>query len=202
MPTLLRGTALGLIALVLSSPQATSADREWTDLLAQNLKGWSRSEVGRTPWRMTVEGTLLCERGNELLVPDREFADGTLKFEYRFRTNGEKKGFKAAVWVRRSTQGTGCRVALGDDCGTLSASFQAASDRTKTVEEKPLAKAAKPAGEWNEVRFVLAGRTVNVFVNDKQVASFSQCDTNEGLIALEAEGSTIEFRELMWKGGK
>jgi hypothetical protein len=145
---------------------------------------------------------MVCEKGNEFIMPDQEFGDGTLRFEYRFRTNGEKKGFKAAVWPRRTSQGTGCRVALGDDCGTLSATFQAASDRTKAVDEKPIAKAAKAAGEWNEVRIVLAGRTVNVFVNDKQVSSFSQCDTTQGLIAFEAEGSTVEFRDVLWKNGK
>lgn len=202
MRTLLHGMALALSALLISSPKAYSADREWTDLLTHNLRDWSRSEVGRSPWRLTADGTLVCDRGNEFIVPDREFADGTLKFEYRFRTNGEKKGFKAAVWARRTTEGSGCRIALGDNCGTLSATFQGASDRTKSVEEKPGANAAKPAGEWNQVRIVLEGRAVNVFVNEKQVASFSNCDTSQGLIAFEDEGSVVEFREILWKNGK
>lgn len=202
MRTLLHGIALGLTAFLFSSTKANSTDREWTDLLGHNLRGWSRSEVGRSPWRLTAEGSLVCEKGNEFIMPDQEFGDGTLKFEYRFRTNGEKKGFKAAVWPRRTTEGNGCRVALGDDCGTLSATFQGSSDRTKSIEEKPIQNAAKPAGEWNQVRIVLSGRTVNVFVNEKQVASFSNCDTTQGLIAFEGQGSIVEFREVLWKSGK
>jgi len=202
MRTLLLGLWIALIATQYSPPRAMSAEREWTDLLAHNLRDWTRTGDGKNPWRLTAEGSLVCEKGNELYTPDREFADGTFKFEYRFRPNGEKTGFKAAVWARQSRNGFGCRVALGDNCGALSATFQGASDRTKSLEEKPLTKAARPIGEWNQVLVVLEGRMVNVSVNDKLVASFSQSDTTKGLISLEAEGSTVEFRDVMWKNGK
>jgi hypothetical protein len=201
MRALLLGLSISLVATLSSTTQVIGAD-QWTDLLARNLKDWSRTGDSKNPWRLTAEGGLVCEKGHELYMPDREFGDGTLKFEYRFRANGEKKGFKAAVWARRTIHGNGCRVALGDDCGSLSASFQAASDRTKTIEEKPSEHAAKPIGEWNQVRVVLQGRTVIVFINEKQVAAFSQSDSTKGMIAFEGEGSIVEFREVLWKNGK
>lgn len=201
MRPMLFALAIALTASLFSTPRTTAADRNWTNLLSRNLRDWSRSGEGKNPWRVAPEGTLVCEKGNGFLMPDHEFGDGTLKFEYRFRPNGEKKGFKAAVWARRTNQGGGCRVSLGDDCGALSASFQGASDRTKFIEDKPLANAARPIGEWNEVRMELDGRTVNVFINELLVASFSNCDSTTGLIALEAEDSVIEFREVMWKNG-
>ena len=41
-----------------------------------------------------------------------------------------------------------------------------------------------------------------MWINGREVASFNQCDTNQGLIALEVEGSAIEFRRMMWKETK
>ena len=193
---------IGLAAAVLTAPRALSQDNEWTDLFGRDLKDWSRSGTGASPWRMTTDRTLTCERGTEVYIPEREFFDGTLKFEYRFRPNGEKNGYKAAVWARRTLHETGFRVALGDDCGTMTAVFQGGSDRTKMLEEKPAENAAKLIGEWNQVRISLEGRSATVYINDKQVASFSQCDSIRGLIALEADGSEVEFRNVWWKDGK
>jgi hypothetical protein len=200
MRTLLITALIGLAAAILSTPRAKSQEGEWVDLFANDLRDWSRSEGGRNPWRMTTARSLYCEReAAEMYIPEREFADGTFKFEYRFRPTGEKTGYKAAVWARRTLEQTGCRIALGDNCGSLSATFQGASDRVKTLEEKPAVNPKREPGEWNQVRIVLAGKSVTVFVNDKEVVSFNQCDTNRGLIALEAEGVEVEFRDVKWK---
>lgn len=202
MRTLVSTLMFGLASALISSPPAASQDNEWVDLLGRDLKDWSRSGTGPTPWRFSTDRSLSCEGANEIYIPEREFCDGTLKFEFRFRPNGEKKGFKAAVWARRTLHDSGCKFALGDDCGAMNAVFQGGSDRTKTLEEFPARNAAKPIGEWNEARLVLDGRSVILFINEKQVGAFNQCDTTKGLIALEADGSAVEFRNVWWKDEK
>ena len=194
--------AIGLLSTLLSSHSAVAQDSEWTDLFAQDLKDWSRFGDGKSPWHLTTEKILACEPASELYIPEREFKDGTFKFEYRFRVNDQKSEYKAAIWVRRTLQETGCKIALGDQCGTLSATIQGGSDRQKSVELKPAVSSARAPGLWNLARIRLDRRTVTMWINGREVASFNQCDTNQGLIALEVEGSAIEFRRMMWKESK
>src|SRR5262249_48300097 len=124
--------------------------------------------------------------------------DGTLTFEYRFTPTEEKTGYNAAVSIRRSAESSGCKVALGDDCGALSVSFVSASDREKTVQTKPADKFAKPIGDWNTVEIKTIGRSVEVIINGRTTASFDNAN-ERGLIGLHAEGSAIEFREVIWR---
>ena len=72
-----------------------------------------------------------------------------MKFEFRFRPTYKKSPYQAAVWVRRTRSGTGCKISLGDDCGKLSATYEGGSDRQKTFEEKPESRPAKKIGEFS-----------------------------------------------------
>ena len=125
MRTPLTVFAVGLVAGLIGSPQAASQEREqWTDLFAHNLRDWSRSGSGKSPWSLTASGTLICAPAKEFYVPEREFGDGTLKFQYRFQPDARnpKAVYKASLSVRRSIEGGGCRVSLGENCGCHAAS--------------------------------------------------------------------------------
>jgi len=203
MRTLFTTLAIGLTAALLSGPRAVSQEAaQWEDLLARDMRDWSRSVGGESPWRMTGDRTLYCNRGNELYIAERDFADGTLKFEYRFRPTDKATGYQAAVWARRTVRGSGCKLSLGDDCGKISASFQGGSDREKTFEVKPTDNPAKKIGEWNEVELTLKDKSVQIRINGKEIEGFENSDTNRGLFALEAEGSEVEFRSVKWKEEK
>src|SRR3954452_19940653 len=98
MRNLLVVLAIGLMAALLSSPPAISQDTDgWSDLLGQNLKDWTRLGDGKNPWRLSSDRILSCGKATDAYAPDNEVADGTLKFEYRFKPTGEKTGYKAAV---------------------------------------------------------------------------------------------------------
>jgi hypothetical protein len=191
--------AIALLPALLSNRTAVAQDSEWTDLFAHDLRDWSRFGDGESPWRFSKERILSCENASEIYIPERDFRDGTFKFEYRFRPSDKKTGFKAGVWVRRTLQETGCKIALGDDCGMMSATIQTGSDRNKTVEQKPAVHCERAPGLWNLARIRLQGKTFTMWINGREVASFNQCDTAQGLIALEVDGSAIEFRRMMWK---
>ena len=55
----------------------------------------------------------------------------------------------------------------------------------------------EPVGEWNRMVIECVGDQVKVWVNDDLVNHGSQCTAQRGQIALQAEGSEVEFRTLM-----
>lgn len=54
----------------------------------------------------------------------------------------------------------------------------------------------KPLGEWNRIRIECLGRSVKVWVNGDLVNHGFDCTTQKGQIALQAEGSEVEFRKV------
>jgi hypothetical protein len=197
--------AIGLVAALLGGPQVASQDKsDWADLFAGEFKDWARIGSGKSPWRMTADRTLVCAPAADGLGPKRVFADGTLKFEYRFHppAGAAKANYKAAVMIRGKAADAWCRLALGDDCGALTASFLTGSDQAKTIDIPGPAGLARTPGEWNEVKVNLAGKAVELVVNGKPAASFVQADAGHTRFVLEAAGSEVEFRNVMWKANK
>ena len=54
----------------------------------------------------------------------------------------------------------------------------------------------KPAGEWNTMVIECVGSSVKVWVNGDMVNHGSDCTASEGQLALQAEGSEVEFKKL------
>jgi hypothetical protein len=54
----------------------------------------------------------------------------------------------------------------------------------------------KPLGEWNTMVIEAVGRSVRVWVNGDMVNDGSDATTDRGRIALQSEGSEVEFRKL------
>ena len=57
-------------------------------------------------------------------------------------------------------------------------------------------KSEKAAGEWNEMIIECLDREIKVWVNGDMVNYGFDCTANEGQIAVQAEGSEVEFRKL------
>jgi len=53
-----------------------------------------------------------------------------------------------------------------------------------------------PAGEWNTMIIECKGDEITVWVNDDLVNHGYECTATEGQIAIQAEGSEVEFRKL------
>ena len=53
-----------------------------------------------------------------------------------------------------------------------------------------------PVGEWNTMTIECLGDEVKVWVNDELVNHGYDCTATEGQIAIQAEGSEVEFRKL------
>jgi hypothetical protein len=54
----------------------------------------------------------------------------------------------------------------------------------------------RPPGEWNHMAIEAVGRAVRVWVNGDLVNEGSEATADAGRIALQAEGSEVEFRKL------
>jgi hypothetical protein len=54
----------------------------------------------------------------------------------------------------------------------------------------------KPVGEWNTMVIECVGDAIKVSVNGDLVNHGTKCTTTKGQIALQAEGSEVEFRKL------
>ncbi len=55
----------------------------------------------------------------------------------------------------------------------------------------------KPAGEWNRMVIECLGDKVKVWVNGDLVNYGYDCEASKGQIAIQAEGSEVEFRKLL-----
>ena len=53
------------------------------------------------------------------------------------------------------------------------------------------------AGEWNRMVIECLGNEIKVWVNDDLVNHGSECGASSGQIAIQAEGSEVEFRKLL-----
>ncbi len=58
-------------------------------------------------------------------------------------------------------------------------------------------KSEKPVGQWNTMVIEAVGRTIKVWVNDDLVNSGFDATADHGQIALQSEGSEVEFRKLL-----
>ena len=54
-----------------------------------------------------------------------------------------------------------------------------------------------PAGEWNRMKIECLGDEVKGWVNGDFVNHGFDCEASKGQIALQAEGSEVEFRKLL-----
>ena len=57
----------------------------------------------------------------------------------------------------------------------------------------------KPLGEWNTMVIECLNKTVKVWVNGVVVNEGYDCTIDKGQIALQAEGSEVEFKKLLLK---
>lgn len=55
----------------------------------------------------------------------------------------------------------------------------------------------KPVGEWNQLRIECRDREIQVWVNGDMVNHGTNCTVAQGRIALQAEGTEVEFRKVV-----
>lgn len=57
----------------------------------------------------------------------------------------------------------------------------------------------KPVGEWNTMKVICRDDNIQVYINDQLANEGTECTVTEGAIALQSEGTAIEFRNISVK---
>lgn len=182
---------------------------EWNVLLHRNdLDGWKvfpESKSADQPTWSVKDGVLNCA-GTPVgyLATEKKFQDFELEVEWRFLS---EKGAgnsgvlllvqdKDEVWPRSMEAQLESRHA-GDiwNIGDFPAKVDAARTQGRRTERRG-ACAEKPLNDWNRYRIVCAGGRLELYVNGELQNVATDVGNLPGRIALQSEGSFIQFRNI------
>jgi hypothetical protein len=183
----------------------------WSDLLAgKDLKNWKRVPIPlgsklntKDSWRLDPDTHhLICDGVgvHEMLLYNKEFADGIFHVEWRFKKVDGKKGYNSGVYVRTSEDGAIWHQAqVGENVGYLfGVTF--VNGKTKPVridDKKP--QRGKELGEWNTYEVACKGKRMTLWIDGAITAAWDNCEVPKGHVGLEAEYWYIEFRNVKFK---
>lgn len=210
-------TALTLMCVPFGSARAQEKksflDAEptgWTDLLDKDLKSWKRVNIppgkpvaDKNPWKVAADGkTLICDGVgvHEMLLYDKELADGIFHVEYKFTPVEGKKGYNSGIYARNNADGSVWHQAqVGGSVGHFFGSTLVDGAAKRFSTKKMGEERGKPIGEWNTMEIICKGKTMTLHVNGHQTTEWTDCQVPKGYVGVEAEGYLIEFRNLKWK---
>jgi hypothetical protein len=145
--------------------------------------------------------------GNGYIRTEWPYADYSLHVEWRWPTKPGNSGvlINLVNGDRLWPKGFECQLAHGR-AGEF-ASFDDARSQEEIVSRNPsgvstgrlllrVSSAEKPMGEWNAYDIVVAGDTITLSVNGKEVNRMTGVAPSAGMIGLQAEGTPIDFRNV------
>ncbi len=223
--------ALTFVFAALPGVLAAGAGGDPTPLFnGKDLAGWkafgraakdgpTTTDAAKDSWTV-ADGVLKCTgKPTGYLVTEKEFSDYELALKWRYPAGlkGGNSGVLVhvqkgdAVWpacveaqLRAGRAGdlwlqTAAEVKL-----TVDPARRDADDKTnRHVWRAPKDEAVeRPTGEWNDYRIVCRGGSIEVAVNGRVVNGGTECNLTRGRIALQSEGTEIEFKDVMIRGVK
>lgn len=183
----------------------------WIDLFpANDLKGWKRVAldqglVEKNPW--SVENGLLVCRGQgakEMLLYDKPFGDGTFHLEWRFHKLDGKQDYNSGAYVR-SLDGLvwhQIQIAHLDQppfMGDLFGDMKVNGKTERVIINGNGPEHVNPPGQWNSYEIASKGNEIRVWVNGYTTLTWNECAIDRGMVGMQAEFFTIEFRNLKFK---
>lgn len=153
------------------------------------------------------------------LITDKSYSNYRLEVEYRFSATPGNCGvlvhaskprrlydmFPQSMEVQMQSGDAGDFWCIGEDITVPDMEARRGPkenwgiDGNKSRRIKNLTDGSeKPVGEWNQMRIDCTGDgSVRVWVNGDKVNVGSGCTATKGQIALQAEGSEVEFRKIV-----
>jgi hypothetical protein len=186
----------------------------WENLLPPpSLDGFRRvplDPLAQKPvWQVRADGALFIDGvgAKEMLLSEREFADGVLHVEWRFLPSDPEGHaqpvYNGGVYVRTALDGKSwvqLQVAHSDKppvVGDLIAQVPGSGQRVEVFQSQP--SSVVPVGEWNTYDISAQGSTIELSVNGRTSVTWSTCPIASGHVGLQAEGSPIEVRVLRFR---
>ncbi len=191
----------------------------------KDLKGWhadvpemDKDKAARMPF--IVRNGMLVSLGTPggHLITDRKYENYRLEIEYRFAGKPGNCGvlvhvskprmlygmFPQSLEVQMQSGDAGDFWCIGEDVTVPDMEARRGPKANWGVTEgkgrrvKNLTDGTeKPLGDWNSMKIECLGTSIKVWVNDVVVNEGTNCTAHNGQIAVQAEGSEVEFRKLM-----
>ena len=193
----------------------------------KTLKGWhvdvpDMDKTPSTPNPFVVRNGMLVSLGDPRghLITDAIYQNYRLEVEYRFAGKPGNCGvlvhastpralygmFPKSLEVQMQHQDAGDFWCIEEDITVPDMEARRGPKANWGVNGNKLRRiknltddSEKPLGEWNTMVIECLNKTVKVWVNGVLVNEGYDCTTDKGQIALQAEGSEVEFKKLMLK---
>ncbi|WP_379088578.1 DUF1080 domain-containing protein [Pedobacter sp. UC225_65] len=193
----------------------------------KTLKGWhvdvpDMDKNPNTPNPFVVRNGMLVSLGDPRghLITDAIYQNYRLEVEYRFAGKPGNCGvlvhastpralygmFPKSLEVQMQHQDAGDFWCIEEDITVPDMEVRRGPKANWGVNGNKLRRiknltddSEKPLGEWNTMVIECLNKTVKVWVNGVLVNEGYDCTTDKGQIALQAEGSEVEFKKLMLK---
>ena len=222
---LLVSSFAGLNADVFGADPPNRQESETTELFnGQDLTGW-HVDVPQTDDDPDAPETFIVRDGNLVslgkpnghIITDKEYGNYRLHVEYRFAGDPGNCGvlvhastpralykmFPKSIEVQMNHQHAGDFWCIVEDITVPDMEERRGPKENWGVTEGKARRirnltddSEKPVGEWNTMIIECFEDQVKVWVNGDLVNHGSDCTATRGQIALQAEGSEVEFRKL------
>ena len=214
------------VAAALGSTSRCASQRQQQSLFnGRDLSGW-QVDVPAPDSNVRVRNPFVVRNGMLVslgeprghLVTDSSYSDYRLEIEYRFAATPGNAGvlvhastpralygmFPRSIEVQMESGNAGdfwciledirvpdmeSRRGPPADWGTTEGKARRILNLTDNSE--------KPVGEWNTMAIEAVGRSIRVWVNGDLVNDGSDATADHGRIALQSEGSEVEFRKIL-----
>lgn len=216
---------MALLALTSVSCRSLHGHRSLSLFNGQNMTGWhvdvpqmDNDPIARNPF--IVRNGMLVSLGTPggHLISDAVYQDYRLEVEYRFAGKPGNCGvlvhastpralysmFPKSLEVQMMHQNAGDFWCIVEDITVPDMEERRGPKAEWGVTEGKRRRimnltddSENPVGEWNRMVIECLGRTVTVWVNGHRVNDGYHCTANQGHVALQAEGSEVEFRKVL-----
>jgi lysophospholipase L1-like esterase len=214
------------IAKALSKSKEPGSESTGTSLFnGKDLSGW-HVDVPALDNTSNTNSTFVVRDGNLVslgkpeghLITDAVYENYRLEVEYRFAGQPGNCGvlvhastpralykmFPQSLEVQMNHEHAGDFWCICEDITVPDMVKRRGEEKEWGVTEGKLRRivnltdgSEKPVGQWNRMVIECVGDNVKVWVNDDLVNHGTKCTASKGQIALQAEGSEVEFRKLL-----
>lgn len=215
----------GLVTACNSTPRYATQEKQSQKLFnGSDLSGWhvdvpAADSSARVRNPFVVRNGMLVSLGEPRghLITDSSYRDYRLELEYRFPSTPGNAGvlvhastpralygmFPRSIEVQMEHGNAGDFWCILEDIRVPDMEARRGPPANWGVTEGKARRirnltdnSEKPLGEWNTMVVEAVGRSIKVWVNGDLVNDGSDATADRGRIALQAEGSEVEFRKI------
>ena len=212
------------IIVALTATGCGSASRSHTLFNGKDLTGWhvdvpAADTNPQLPKAFVVRNGLLVSMGEPRghLITDSSYSNYRLEVEYRFAGKPGNAGvlvhastpralygmFPKSIEVQMESGNAGDFWCIVEDIKVPNMEARRGPPAEWGITEGKARRilnltdsSEKPVGQWNSMVIEAVGRSIRVWVNGDLVNEGTDATADHGQIALQAEGSEVEFRKL------